>query len=223
MVHFELGHAYGSQGKSTLPSPLLVAALLKTVSHATIFFLSHYNSPPQEMAPYIWTTFLSQFWPITALFHFQKLFDSKLFFQLYCQIIACILSVACGVHQKLSPMELLFSVLNCNNLTTSIHATNWIWLSLNADYIIILCFPYLQFQFLCFKKTWHLKINNIIWSASKTVKQEDLTNKADNLITISCFLPNTISAMKHMLQVKIKFRLKFFNLGWFAISFVSSP
>ena len=118
MVHFELGRAYSSQGKSTSPSPLLVAALLKTVSHATIFFLSHYNSPPQEMAPYIWTTFLSQFWPITALFHFQKLFDSKLFFQLYCQIIACILSVACGVHQILSPMELLFSVLTCNNLTT---------------------------------------------------------------------------------------------------------
>ena len=26
-----------------------------------------------------------------------------------------------------------------------------------------------------------------------------------------------------MLQVKIKFRLKFFNQGWFSISFVSQP
>ena len=42
-------------------------------------------------------------------------------------------------------------------------------------------------------------------------------NKADNLITISCFLLNNILVMRHMLLVKIKFRLKFFNLGWFSI------
>ena len=83
---------------------------------------------------------------------------------------------------ELSPMELLFSVLTCNNFTTSIHAKNWIWHSLKADYIIILCFPYLQFQFLCFTNTWPLKIYNIIWSASKTVKQQDLINKAVNWI-----------------------------------------
>ena len=53
LVRFERGRAYSSQGKSTLPSPLLVAAMLKIVSHATIFFLSHYNSPLQEMAVYI--------------------------------------------------------------------------------------------------------------------------------------------------------------------------
>ena len=53
MVHFERGCPYSSQGKSTLPSPLLVAALLKIVSHANIFFLWHYHSPLQEMAAYI--------------------------------------------------------------------------------------------------------------------------------------------------------------------------
>ena len=167
LVHFELGHAYSSQGKSTSPSLLLVAAQLKIKIKTKIkslmqSFLSCHTIIP---LPKKWLLFEPHFFPnfgqsqlcsifrnyLTPNYSFNYTVKSQLAFYLPRMV---------STEYRLR-MELLLvlssafiSVLTCNNLTTSIHDKNWIWHSLNADYIY---FPYLQFRFLCFKKTWPLK------------------------------------------------------------------
>ena len=65
LVHFERGRAYSSQGKSTLPSPLLVAALLKIKIKTKIkslmqsFFSCHTIIP----LPKKWLLFEPHFFP----------------------------------------------------------------------------------------------------------------------------------------------------------------
>ena len=65
LVHFQRGHAYSSQGKFTLPSPLLVAALLKIKIKTKIkslmqsFFSCHTIIP----LPKKWLLFEPHFFP----------------------------------------------------------------------------------------------------------------------------------------------------------------
>ena len=112
MVHFERGCPYSSQGKSTLPSPLLVAALLKIVSHANIFFLWHYHSTLQEMAAYIILNHISF---LMLANHSSVPFSETISHQIILSIIpskkliiACILSVVCGVHRIVSYGTIIF-------------------------------------------------------------------------------------------------------------------
>lgn len=137
MVHFELGHAYSSQGKSTLPSPLLVAALLKIKIKTKIkslmrsFFSCHTIIP----LPKKWLLFEPHFFPnfgqsqlcsifrnyLTPNYSFNYTVKSQLSFYLP-RMVSTEYRLRMELLLVLSPA--FISVLTCNNLTTSIHAKN---------------------------------------------------------------------------------------------------
>ena len=79
---------------------------------------------------------------------------------------------------------------NCNKLTTSIHAKNWIWCPINMVYLFsLLVIPIFFYEFMS-DEIYQICFYN--W--------QNLVDSAGDLITISCFLPKNIAAIRAVIK-----------------------